>query len=68
MSPGPCQSGTGKLRRRALYRGHSEGFAVFCFVLFSLQLLVCLWWHDYHRDDFSTLKFGVVMADPLAIC
>ena len=33
-----------------------------CFVLFSLQLLVCLWWHDYHRDSFPTLKFGVVIA------
>ena len=40
---------------------------VFCFVLFSLQLSVCLWWHDYRRDDFPTLKFGVVMADLLAI-
>ena len=36
---------------------------MFCFVLFSLQLSVCLWWHDYRRDDFPTLKFGVVMAD-----
>ena len=38
--------------------------------LFSLQLSVCLWWHDYRRDDFptSTLKFWVVMADLLAIC
>ena len=35
----------------------------FCFVLFSLQLSVCLWWHDYRRDDFPTLKFGVVIAD-----
>ena len=35
----------------------------FCFVLFALQLSVCLWWHDYRRDDFPTLKFGVVMAD-----
>ena len=35
----------------------------FVFVLFSLQLSVCLWWHDYRRDDFPTLKFGVVMAD-----
>ena len=45
----------------------SDGF-LFCFVLFSLQLSVCLWWHDYRRDDFPTLKFGVVMADLLAIC
>jgi len=37
--------------------------ALFCFVLFALQLSVCLWWHDYRRDDFPTLKFGVVMAD-----
>ena len=41
---------------------------LFCFVLFALQLSVCLWWHDYRRDDFPTLKFGVVMADLLAIC
>ena len=34
-----------------------------CFVLFALQLSVCLWWHDYRRDDFPTLKFGVVLAD-----
>ena len=34
-----------------------------CFVLFALQLSVCLWWHDYRRDGFPTLKFGVVMAD-----
>ena len=40
----------------------------FCFVLFSLQLSVCLWWHDYRREDFPTLKFGVVLADLLAIC
>ena len=39
-----------------------------CFCLFSLQLSVCLWWHDYRRDGFPTLKFGVVMADLLAIC
>ena len=39
----------------------------YCFV-FALQLSVCLWWHDYRRDDFPTLKFGVVMADLLAIC
>ena len=38
-------------------------FLWFCFVLFSLQLPVCLWWHDYRRDDFPTLKFGVVLAD-----
>ena len=36
---------------------------MFCFVLFALQLSVCLRWHDYRRDDFPTLKFGVVMAD-----
>ena len=24
---------------------------------------MCLWWHDYRRDDFPTLKFGVVLAD-----
>ena len=41
---------------------------LFCFVLFYLQLSVCLWWHDYRRDDFPTLKFGVVIADLLAIC
>ena len=41
---------------------------LFCFVLFSLQLSVCLWWHDYCRDDFPTLKFVVVIADLLAIC
>ena len=41
---------------------------LFCFVLFALQLSVCLWWHDYRRDGFPTLKFGVVMADLLAIC
>ena len=38
---------------------------LFCFVLFALQLSVCLWWHDYRRDGFPTLKFGVVMADLL---
>ena len=36
---------------------------LFCFVLFALQLSVCLWWHDYHRDDLPTLKFVVVIAD-----
>ena len=35
----------------------------FCFVLFALQLSVCLWWHDYCRDDFPTLKFGVTTDD-----
>ena len=35
----------------------------FCFVLFALQLSVCLWWHDYRRDGFPTLKFVVVIAD-----
>jgi hypothetical protein len=39
----------------------------FCFVLFAMQLSVCLWWHDYRRDVFHTLKFVVVMADLLAI-
>ena len=38
-------------------------WGLFCFVLFALQLSVCLWWHDYRRDDFPTLKFGVVLAD-----
>ena len=38
-------------------------FVLFCFVLFALQLSVCLWWHDYRRDGFPTLKFGVVIAD-----
>ena len=47
---------------------HMTHFVLFCFVLFALQLSVCLWWHDYRRDDFPTLKFGVVMADLLAIC
>ena len=40
----------------------------FCFVLFSLQLSVCLWWHDYRKNGLPTLKFVVVIADPLAIC
>ena len=48
-----------RMTRRTQQREHP----VFCFVLFSLQLPVCLWWHDYRRDDFPTLKFGVVMAD-----
>ena len=39
-----------------------------CFVLFSLQFSVCLWWHDYRRGDVPTRKYGVVMADLLAIC
>ena len=43
-------------------------FVLFCFVLFALQLSVCLWWHDYRRDGFPTLKFVVVIADLLAIC
>ena len=29
---------------------------------------MCLWWHDYRRGDFPALKFGVVIADLLAIC
>ena len=40
-----------------------QSTVLFCFVLFALQLSVCLWWHDYRRDDFPTLKFGVVLAD-----
>ena len=40
-----------------------HGTVLFCFVLFALQLSVCLWWHDYRRDDFPILKFGVVIAD-----
>ena len=48
--------------------GCSRNIVLFCFVLFALQLSVCLWWHDYRRDGFPTLKFGVVMADLLAIC
>ena len=59
-----CLLGVGEQRERAL---PCVGF-LFCFVLFSLQLSVCLWWHDYRRDVFPTLKFGVVMADLLAIC
>ena len=39
---------------------------MFCFVLFALQLLVCLWRHDYRRDGFPALKFAVVIADLLA--
>ena len=31
--------------------------------LFALQLSGCLWWRDYRRDGFPTLKFGVVIAD-----
>ena len=49
--------------------GTSDRHPRFCFfVLFVLQLSVCLWWHDYRRDVFPTLKFGLVMADLLAIC
>ena len=44
-------------------KDHLTVNCLFCFVLFALQLSVCLWWHDYRRDDFPTLKFGVVMAD-----
>ena len=36
--------------------------------LFSLQLSVCLWWHECCWDDFPTLKFVVVIADQLVIC
>ena len=43
--------------------GRDEAWSQFCFVLCSLQLFVCLWWHDYRRDDFPTLKFGVVLAN-----
>ena len=33
------------------------------------QLSVCLWWHDYRRGDFPTLKFVVLIAfELLAIC
>ena len=28
----------------------------------------CLWWYDYCRNDFPTLKFGVVLANLPAIC
>ena len=45
------------------FYGSLNSGAAFCFVLFALQLSVCLWWHDYRRDDFPTLKFGVVLAD-----
>ena len=45
----------------------SKQQVLFCFVLFSLKLSVCLWWHDYRRDDLPTLKFGVVIGDLLAI-
>ena len=55
------------LMRAAMTDGRCR-LVLFCFVLFSLQLSVCLWWHDYRRDDFPTLKFGVVIADLLAIC
>ena len=43
---------------------------LFCFVCLAtlMVLAVCLWWYDYRRDDFSTLKFVVVMADTVAIC
>ena len=54
------------LYRSARLLADSPG--LFCFVLFSLQLSVCLWWHDYRRDDSPTLKFVVVIADLLAIC
>ncbi len=43
--------------------GHMGKLWFFCFVLFALQLSACLWWHDYRRDVFPTLTFGVVMAD-----
>ena len=43
--------------------GPFRNIILFCFVLFSLQLSMFLWWHDYRRDDFPTLKFVVVMAD-----
>jgi hypothetical protein len=41
---------------------------LFRFVLFALQLSVCLWWNDYRRNDRPTLKFRVVVAGMLAIC
>ena len=42
-------------------------FVLFCFVLFDLNLSVCLWWYDYRRGGLPTLKFVVVIAGPLAI-
>ena len=51
------------LRRHQLFAVLQRALVLFCFVLFALQLSVCLWWHDYRRDDFPTLKFGVVIAD-----
>ena len=56
-----------KSRYYACTRAYVHEVNLFCFVLFPLQLSVCLWWHDYRRDDFPTLKFGVVMADLLAL-
>ena len=53
----------GQASLQAQPRGTEETVVLFCFVLFALQLSVCLWWHDYRRDDFPTLKFGVVLAD-----
>ena len=43
-------------------------FVLFCFYCISLQLSVCLWWHDYRRECLPTLKFVVVIAFLLAIC
>ena len=53
---------TGTETISSAYRKHGAVWFVL-FVLFALQLSVCLWWHDYRRDDFPTLKFGVVLAD-----
>ena len=34
--------------------------------MFSLQLSVCLWWHDYRRDNYSsiTLSDGTTFDNP----
>ena len=53
----------GEMHRDAKTQERYARNVLFCFVLFSLQLSVCLWWHDYHRDVFPTLKFVVVIAD-----
>ena len=52
-----------RLTKEGTYTTQKVITSLFCFVLFALQLSVCLWWHDYRRDDFPTLKFGVVLAD-----
>ena len=28
-----------------------------------IRIIYIPWWHDYRRDGFPTLKFGVVIAD-----